>query len=335
MARKFNYVSIDRIISKLYRDLGLEDIPESDVIEQAGEALEFIGAVGALEEAVAFIEVKNHRAELPIGLINIRQIARDNEWTPSGEENLCPAHIITDTAPAEINSVEEVYDEEGECLNCEEMQNRDFVLLDCEGKFMENDFNVAYYRPFYDLHYWYVDWTNSKLYKSRFTPVRLSNHTFFNSLVCEEDVEMYKSCKDEYNISNGTVITSFKEGLIAISYYRNMTDPETGYPMIPDDISYVTAITMYITMKQMARMWYSGREGYQDKMMKAEQDWQWYCKQAQNKGFLPHGIDELQNLTNMMKHMIPRNNNYYGFFGNLSNAEDRKFINPGRRARSY
>ena len=45
MGRSLQYTTLDRILSKLYRDLGLEEISETDVVEWAGEALEAIGAV--------------------------------------------------------------------------------------------------------------------------------------------------------------------------------------------------------------------------------------------------------------------------------------------------
>ena len=67
MGRHLQYVSADRIIAKLYRDLGLEELNETDIIEQIGEALEAIGAITLYEEAVAFIEIENHQADLPNG----------------------------------------------------------------------------------------------------------------------------------------------------------------------------------------------------------------------------------------------------------------------------
>jgi len=50
--------SIDRVFSKLARDTG-EAFDEAEVIEWTGEALDAIGSVRMLEEALAFIEVTN------------------------------------------------------------------------------------------------------------------------------------------------------------------------------------------------------------------------------------------------------------------------------------
>jgi hypothetical protein len=101
--------------------------------------------------------------------------------------------------------------------------------------------------------------------------------------------------------------------------------------MIPDHASYTTAITMYITMKMMARMWYSGKEGYSDKMQKAEADWQWYCKQAGNRAIMPRGIDQFQNMLDTSQYLLPRNFRYNQFFKDLSRPEGRNYNDPDRR----
>jgi len=306
MGRQLQYTTLDRILSKLYRDLGLEEISETDVVEWAGEALEAIGAITLYEEAVAYIEIENHQGDLPNGLHAIIQVSRDNYWCKN-ESALCPVNIILDT--------EEVIEEtDTSCSSCSNS-----VPTDCNGNLISTP-DLAYYRPYFNLQYEYFGWTNSRIYKAHHTPVRLANHSFFNTVVCEEDRDFYAShCNngDEYTIVQDKIRTSFKEGFIAIAYYRQKIDAETGYPMIPDEYSIITAITMYITMKYMGRLWYLGREGYADKMQKAEQDWQWYCKQAGNKQMMVFGVDQHENLKDNRYQFIPQNNRYYGFFGKL------------------
>ena len=78
-----NYTSVDRIFSKIGRDLkGEDNIDEIDVIEWIGEALEFLKVQQIQEQGVQFVEVKNNEAYLPKGLQMILQIAKDNEWEP-------------------------------------------------------------------------------------------------------------------------------------------------------------------------------------------------------------------------------------------------------------
>lgn len=316
MGRSLTYTTLDRIISKLYRDLGLEEISETDIIEWAGEALEFIGAVTLLEEAVAFVEVKNHQAKLPNGLHNIIQVARDNHYE---RKEICPVNVMIDSTTLP-ETKEDIDIKDPDCCP---------IPINCDGVPIEL-YDVAYYRPYFDLQYEYSGWMGSRVYQERYTPVRLSNHTFFNSIVCEEDKNLYQGCSDEYTIIADTIRTSFQEGSVAIAYRRQKVDPETGYPMVPDEVSVISAITYYITWKFMARMWYMGREGYSDKMQVAEQQWHWYCGQAGTKQMMLYGEDQHQNFTETRNHLIPRRNNYYGYFGKLGRAENTGFKDTRR-----
>jgi hypothetical protein len=328
MGRKLNYVSVDRILSKVYRDLGLEEISESDVIEWVGESLEHIGAITLYEESVAFIEIENHQADLPNGLHSIIQVAKNNRWIKSTKD-ICPANVILDCSTEEISSP----DNSCGCLSNSALPEGSPIPLDCNGTPII-DYEMAYYRPYFDLQYEYHGWMKSNLYQQEYTPVRLANHTFFNTVVCDEDPKIYcPSCgvSDEYTLVGDKIRTSFKEGSIALAYYRQKIDSETGYPMIPDEVSVISAITYYITWKYMARMWYMGREGYADKMQVAEQQWQWYCKQAGNKQMMLYGVDQHQNFTDGRFQLIPRKNKYYGFFGKLGRAEDTGFKDPNKR----
>ena len=313
MGRKLTYVSMDRIISKVYRDLGIEDIPESSVIEWCGEALEFMEGATIQEEAVAFIEVTNHEADLPNGLHSIIQVARNNRWTKE-DKDLCPANIMLDCSCKEM---EDINSDSTPCgCNDTGLTYSEAIPLDCNGKII-GDYEVAYYRPYFDLQYEYHLWGSSHYYKEHYTPVRLANNTFFNSIVCPEDSKIYQSSTDEYTLVGDKIRTSFKEGSLAISYNRQTIDVETGYPMIPDDVSIINAIFWYIAWKYNTRLWMIGREGSADKMQESERQWIWYCKQSGNKHILPYGIDQFQNLTESRSQLLPTKNRYYGFFGKL------------------
>ena len=334
---QLKFTSLDRIFSKVIRDLGADNINESDIIEWSAEALEAIGAVTMYEEAVAFIEIKNHQCELPTGLHSIIQIARNNcfnGFKENPDEALCPKKVITELSTEErhINSCTC-----GPNLCSCNGAKVDYTLLDCDGKPITG-YDVAYYRPYFDLQYEYYNWNQSSFYRSCYSPVRLANHTFFNSLVCQEnpnDVQnLYQGMDDEYTIIKGdTLRFSFKDGSIALSYLRQIVDEETGYPMIPDHYSYTTAITKYITLRIMERDFYAGREGAAQRMQKAESDWQWYCGQAGNHAMMPKGIDQWQNILEQRQYMLPRMRNYYSFFGKMSRPEDRKWNDSDNRNR--
>ena len=64
------------------------------------------------------------------------------------------------------------------------------------------------------------------------------------------------------------------------------------------------------------------REGAMGLAKDAEDKWLKYKIQFKNKTLMPTGIDEHQNLMNQGNHLIPPRNRYFGFFGNLSKAEN-------------
>ena len=295
----YKFVNINRIFSKLIRDLD-KDIREDDVIEWVGEALEFIGAERYYQPAIAFIEVKNHQCILPSMMHDIKQIARNNRWSKA-ESTLCPKAIIEDTSEDEDPVIP--------------------IPLDCNGQPI-NDYELAYYRPYFDLKWEHSFWYGSNYHKQNYSPVRLSTHSFFESL------DQGNMQEDKYSIVQDTSLRlSFKEGSIAIAYDRQLVDDATGYPMIPDNISYTTAITKYITLRIMEKRFYAGREGSKMLVEKAEADWHWYCKQASNVDMMPHGIDEHQNLLDQRSYLLPHNDRYFGYFGNLASPENRIWNN--------
>lgn len=70
------YVSIEPIVAKVYRDMGMSDeLNLMDAIEWAGEAMEFIGATVYLEEKVQALDVISHKAKLPCELHYIQTAA--------------------------------------------------------------------------------------------------------------------------------------------------------------------------------------------------------------------------------------------------------------------
>ena len=298
------FTSLDRILSKLYRDLGLEEISETDVIEWSGEALEFLSNVSLYEPAVALIEVKNHSAILPQGLHSIIQVVRDNLYVKT---NKCEPEQRAELFKQELIS---------NCDLCTDCTVDNFLSVDVDSYVLSN----------FDKNNVTVILNTVIQKSSRYTPIRLSNHNFFSSLVCQdEDIDIYRNCSDEYTVVDDRLRLSFKDGFILLSYYRQKTDKDTGYPLVPDDISVVSAITYYITWKYFQKLWYMGREGMSDKMQQAEERWLKYCGQVRSNLNMLSGIDEYENFTQMKKSFIPNKDSYFGYFGNINKAHKIKW----------
>jgi len=313
---ELQYTTVDRIFAKFYRDLKNIEINESDAIEWIGEALDDLKLPQSQEQAVAFIEVKDYQTDLPCNFQMVLQIARNNKWNKERSDKI-------------IKDIKKEKEEEKESFS---------VALDCNGEII-GDYDVAYYRPFFDLQWKYGLWTSTNYYKNNFTPVRLASHTFFNTFVCKEKESPYKpKCKyDEYTIigtTNKKLRFSFKEGQIALSYLKTAIDKRTGYPLVPDNKSAIRAITYFLKFK--IAEWYNwnGREGYQQEEKKAFELYQRYVRQFNNYIKMPKSIDDFQDLLEQSHYLIPRHKRYYGFFGNLNKAENKKFNDPDYRLKN-
>lgn len=308
-----DYTPIDRILAKLLRETKGSTFNEIDIIEMIGEAMDFLKVNAITEQAVAFIEVKNYECELPIGFQSVLQVAKNNNYNPDNQECVCPADVVEETDTSSGKP----------------------VPLDCKGQPM-TDYDLAYYRPFFDLQYFYNDWINSQFYNNNYSVVRLADHSFFNSIVCKEkgNNAIYDSCRDEYTIvghgCDRRLRFSFKDGHIALAFNKSKIDRTTGYPLIPDHISFITAITYYVKWKVAEQLDWNGREGYARQADRAETRWLKYARQAKNYAKMPKTLDEYQNILEQSHYLIPNNKRFYSFFGNLSQPEFRGFNNPDR-----
>jgi hypothetical protein len=321
------FTTVDTVLAKLAREIG-DDFHETDAIEMIGEALAFMQVFPMREQAIAFLEVRNNVAALPNGFHELLQVARDrNASTEDLDDCACPINLISalendnpgdDTELIEIPANTRV---EG------------LVATDCHGNMLD-DYYVAYYRPFFDLQYEYFDWVSSSLYRRRFTPVRLANHSFFGSVVYREKNCDYTHAEDEYTIIGTTtkyIKTSFEKGRVAVAYTRVPLDPETGYPLVPDHPSVLTALAFYVKWKIADSLDWNGREGFARISDKSESRWLKYVKQAKNNLKMPKSIDEYQNLLEATHHLIPNQKRAYNYFGQLGRREHRGYFDPDYR----
>lgn len=289
-----NYVSINRIFSKVNRDLKGTETQETDVIEWIGEALDFMKVPQILVEDVAFVKVTDYHAAMPENLHMITQIARNKGYDPTVVAD-CPTEEVVDPV------VEEICATEVEVV---------------------------------DLDWTYTIWTSGEDYKKNYAPVRLATGSFFNTIVCrEKDESLYATCADEYTIVGEVdklLRFNFIEGEVAVSYLRNTVD-DSGYPLIPDNISYITAIVYYIKWKIAEMYEWAGRDGWAAKAEKAEVRWNKYAKQAKNFMKMPKTLDQYQNLLEQTHYLIPNHKRYYEYFGNLSKSQPRNFNRFNKR----
>lgn len=304
---ELQFTSVDRILSKLYRETKDDDLNETDAIEWIGEALDFLRVVQMQEEVITFVEVKNYTVNLPKNFQMVLQIARNNMWDSDNKYNC--GDLLK------------------EIVEKDEKKEKKPIPLDCQGKKLTED-DFAYYRPNLAVRWSYGAWVSNGVYKEKFTPVRLANNTFFDTLVCKEkDQGIYKNCNDncdKYTIVGTTkkkLRFNFEKGQIALAYVKTAVDDRSGYPLVPDNQSALTAITYYIKWKLAEQKSWRGREGWQGIADKAEQRWLNYAKQFKSYMKMPKSIDDYQDLLEQSHYLIPRLRRYYGYFGSLGQEE--------------
>lgn len=286
-------------------DLGFPDLTLYEIVEYTGAALEQCLAIPEYKEYTAFCEVVEHRTTMPANLIYIQQIARNNCWE---EEPTCPITIAQQVEATEESCIVEP------------------ALLDCQGNII-NGCDFTHRRPFFAWDLAYLEFMDTLVAQDCYSPVRLKNHSFFNTLVCKEfDESLYSTCRDEYGVDGEDLILSFREGQIAISYFGPPIDKD-GNIMIPDHETFIQAAISYIRYKKLGKKYdLDPTNAIGNALERAEQDWHWYCRQAINSGLFEGGKDGMQDIRDISSWILPPGNKYNSFFGNLTYTQNRPLI---------
>lgn len=296
MARNYKFISSRRVISKVVRDYGFTDISEDDIVEWVGEVLASINVTSIKETAVQFVEIENHQATLEP---NIEELVQVFVFENPGDAYDISTVIQSDTE-----------------------ENLKVTLY--KDGYQVCDNALPTYTGNFTARFEHYDDVVPMLMKRNFRPIRLANHTMFQGIVCESVHDNISGCREEYQLFNDTIKTSFKEGILAIAYRTTVLDEE-GFPMIPDSPAFLNAISSYIIYRVTSKYWYQGREGYGDKMQKAEQDYQYYVRQATSEAFLPYGLDDHQDMAEASRKILRTTGDYYNGYGNLGNSGNIKY----------
>ena len=114
-----------------------------------------------------------------------------------------------------------------------------------------------------------------------------------------------------YKIQGNCIFTSpLEQGKIELSYMAMPID-EDGYPMIPDNSSYIRALEAYIKKQWFTIQYDLGKISTQA-MTKADQDYAWAVGQAQTDLIRPT-IDQMESITNMWNTLLPRDEHRHSF----------------------
>jgi hypothetical protein len=295
----YKTTSVKRVIAKVFTDLDLkeQDHRISDLIEWAGESLEKIGAFPSFtnrvtgKDGLPLLTVANYSAKLPCDFHNLIQISfstsENGPYYPmrygtGNFDNGNPDATITTGASAVANT-------------------SDLVILA---------------QTIYDLEY------APALTLINTDPIVRSKLTAILNITTPTlsagESPMATTTDITYVITPGYIKTNVESGYIMMAYQAVPTDTE-GYPLIPDDQSFIEAIYWYIVMKLYYPQWVAGQVRdavYYD----ARRSWNYYCKQAYGDALMPN-TDSLESIKNSWLRLVPEINEHASGFSTLGQAQ--------------
>lgn len=121
-----------------------------------------------------------------------------------------------------------------------------------------------------------------------------------------------------YKVQGEVIFTSIRDGVIEVAYRAIPVDSE-GYPMIPDNSSYINALELYIKKKCFTVLFDTGKITPQV-YSQVCQDYAWAVGQAQSDLVRP-SIDEMQSFTNSLNTLIARTTEHSRGFVNDGSME--------------
>jgi hypothetical protein len=280
----YKTTSVKRVIAKVFTDLNLDEGTHriSDMIEYAGEAVEKIGAFPSFTNKVAgkddnpLLEVTNYQTRLPYDFHKLIQVSYSaNEAGPFYPLRYATGSFDWGSSMTESTTDDVVYPES------------QIVTLAMD---------------LYDLSY------SAALTKINSEP---TTRSLLNSMLNQMDNDTTRSTATEitdstfdytYLITPNYIKLNVETGYVMLAYQAIPTDAE-GYPLIPDNQSFIEAIYWYINMKLLYPEWKSGRVRdavYYD----ARRSWNYYSKQAYGEALMPNK-DQMESIKNTWLRLVP------------------------------
>lgn len=121
-----------------------------------------------------------------------------------------------------------------------------------------------------------------------------------------------------YKIQGSIIFTSIKEGIIEIAYNAFAVDSD-GYPLIPDNSSFIRALELYIKKQHFTVLFDTGKINNAI-LNQTLQDYAFAVGQAQSDLVRPT-IDQMESLTNSLNTLITRVSEHRSGFVNNGTQE--------------
>lgn len=107
------------------------------------------------------------------------------------------------------------------------------------------------------------------------------------------------------------IYTSFKEGTVEVSYKAMPIDSE-GYPLLPDEPTFLRALELYIKKQWFTILFDMGKIS-PAVLQNTQQEYAFACGACNNTFMIP-SVSEMESIKGLMNQIIPRFNEFrYGF----------------------
>jgi hypothetical protein len=294
----YKYTSVKRVIAKVFTDLDLQEDthPVSDMVNWCGEALEKIGSFPQFinkvtgKDDVPLMEFENYQARLPFDFHRLIQVAYS-----SGSDG--PFYALRRAT----GSFELTRD------------NTESTSTDPEVVASTNSL-VILAMSLYELTYAQaLAKINNEPSTASILRGLLKNNagsTGSNSTSTTGDYV--------YTINDNYIKLNIETGYLMLAYQAIPTDAD-GYPLIPDDQSFIDALYWYVTMKILYPKWATGQVRdavYYD----ARRSWNYYCKQAYGNAMMPDS-DQMESIKNTWLRLVPSINAHKSFYSTIGEQE--------------
>ena len=240
-------VSVNEIISKVVRDLGLGDaeIRHQDMIEWTAEGLKHIGAYTQFVNKESIIIIEDYKGKFPCDFHRLIEFQEALDCTSAGRPK---RSVISD-----VLNAAGIQDAEGTTLSAQTFLDLQLSSLDSP-----------------------VD--NYARFKSRL----FSN----NLLIGQHNINSAHGIGEkDFRVEFDVVRTRFKDGFLILKYQAFPVDCD-GLPLIPDHVSYFDALFWKIAYHLcLSGRDFKRRE--LNSLDYCKQKWNFYCVQARAEAIMP------------------------------------------------
>ena len=298
----YKNVSVKNVIAKVFADLDLQEGTHkiSDMITWAGEAIERIGAFPSFVTKVTGMDgspllvLSNYQSQLPADFYRLIQVEYSSSTSGpfypmrSGTGSFDGYNELTSSTDSNIVPTASNSDITTLCMSLYNLSYEDAVIK------LNSDQD-----------------TKDKL-------TAMITTTTYGPKTSNNDGGINNTDDYTYIVIGNYIKTNIKDGYLLISYQAIPTD-SNGYPLVPDDASYLEALYWYIVMKLTYPDWRAGRvrdQVYFD----ARRSWNYYSKQAYGNAIMPTR-DQMESIKNTWLRLIPNIHEHDSAFSTLGQRQ--------------